>query len=47
MNFISQIQKDQDAYNMFYQQAEKRGMVQASPQRKFQFQYFDQYIKPA
>jgi hypothetical protein len=33
--FVSQIQNNKEAYALFFEQAEKRGMMQASPQRRF------------
>jgi hypothetical protein len=45
-DYIVQIQTNKEAYSLFYEQAEKKGMMEKSPQRKFQFQYYDTYIKP-
>jgi hypothetical protein len=46
MEFITQIQENKDSFTLFYEHAEKKGMMEKSPQRKFQYQYYDAYIKP-
>ena len=48
MEFVTQIQQNPDkaAYSVFYQEAEKKGFIEKSPQRKFQYHYYDTYIKP-
>ena len=45
-DYIAQIQTNKEAYSLFYEQAEKKGMMEKSPQRRFQYQYYDTYIKP-
>jgi hypothetical protein len=46
MDFVNSIQQNKEAYSIFYEKAEKKGMMERSPQRKFQHQYYDAYIKP-
>ena len=44
--FMEDIQGNQTAYDFFYKQAEKHKILDAVPQRRFQFEYYDSYIKP-
>jgi hypothetical protein len=46
LDFVNSIQQNKEAYSLFYEQAEKKGLMEKSPQYKFQYQYFDTYIKP-
>lgn len=45
-DFIKNLQSNKEAYLLFYEQAERSNLAKRSPQRKFQFEYFDNYIKP-
>ena len=46
MDFMTSIQQNKESFSLFYEHAERRGMMEKSPQRKFQHQYYDAYIKP-
>ena len=43
---MDNIKENKQGFELFYEQAEKSKLAQVSPQRKFQFQYYDSFIKP-
>ncbi len=36
LEFMQSLQNNREAYELFYEHAEKRGILQSSPKRKFQ-----------
>ena len=44
--FISNLQQNKDAFEVFHSMAEKQRLTSKSPARTFQHDYFENYIKP-